>query len=238
MCGRYQLTRKSQHKLQTYYNIDSIQCLKNWEREYNIPPRTVAPIITQQDIQRMFHLGFWSMLHPRSKNLNDATKYSTFNARIETVHQKSTFKEAVKKRRCIIPAEGFFEWIGPKGRKHPLHIRKKNQSFLSMAGLFNLFIPPDSNGQAIYTFTILTTKSSQWMARIHNRMPLILSDQQIDLWLSSFSSLSEINQLLSYSPSPEFECNPVDGRILNSGIIDTPECIVNTEPPLNSLFIQ
>ena len=235
MCGRYQLTRKSQHKVQTYYNIDSIQSLKSWKREYNIPPRTVAPIITQKNIQRVFHLGFWSMLHPSSKNLNDATKYSTFNARIETVHQKLTFKEALKKRRCIIPAEGFFEWIGPKGRKQPLHINKKNKGFLSMAGLFNLFIPPNTNGQAIYTFTILTTKSSPWMARIHNRMTFILSDQQIELWLSSFSSLSEINQLLSSSPSAEFECYPVDGRILNSGLIDNPKCI---EPALNPLFMK
>ena len=238
MCGRYQLTQKSQPNIQSHYHIDYIHSLKNWKRQYNITPRTMAPIITQEDIHRILHLGFWSMLHPQSKTLDDALRYSTFNARTETVHQKSTFKQALEKRRCIIPAEAFFEWIGPKERKQPLHIHKNNQSFLSMAGLFNLFIPPDTNGQAIYTFTILTTKSSRWMARIHNRMPLILSDQKIDLWLSSFSSLSDINQLLSSSPSAEFECYPVDGRILNSGLIDTPECIVNIEASLNPLFIK
>jgi putative SOS response-associated peptidase YedK len=90
----------------------------------------------------------------------------------------------------MVPAEAFYEWVGPKGRRQPLSIGRAGGKLLSLAGLFNYWKPKDSEGSPIATFTVITTAPNQWMTRIHNRMPAILQDDQIFFFSHSPSGQS------------------------------------------------
>ena len=95
-----------------------------------------------------------------------------------------------------MPAEAFYEWVGPKKERQPLNIARADGKLLSMAGLFNYWKPAASEGRPMLTFTVVTTAPSRWMARIHNRMPVILQDNQIDTWLDpTVSDPGQLSQL-------------------------------------------
>jgi putative SOS response-associated peptidase YedK len=212
-------------EIEHYYGVDDANDLDIWERQFNIPPREMAPIILGQKGHRRLTAGFWSLMPPWAETLEYANKVSTFNAKAETVGEKPTFRTAFLKRRCIVPAEAFYEWVGPRGKKQPLHISRRDGGFLSMAGLYNFWKPTNSEGRPIPTFTIVTTEPSQWMARLHNRMPVILQDDQIETWLDpTVSDPLQLGELMM-APTEDFlDCYPVDKALLNSGLIDTPQC--------------
>ena len=127
----------------------------------------MTPIVLRRAGSRHLAAGFWSLLPPWAQRLDYANEISTFNAKAETLAQRSSFKNAFLKRRCIVPAEAFYEWLGPRGKKQPLHIARRDGHFLSMAGLFSYWKQAGSQGRPIPTFTIVTTEPNQWMARIH-----------------------------------------------------------------------
>jgi len=114
MCGRYRLTKRRLLEIENYYGVDDISDLDIWERQFNIPPTEMAPIVFDSNGRRQLTASFWSLLSPRAKSLKDAYKFSTFNAKAETLTQKPSFKYAFLKQRCIVPAEAFYEWVGPK----------------------------------------------------------------------------------------------------------------------------
>lgn len=229
MCGRYRLTRRRMIEIEHYYGVDDVNDLDIWERQFNIPPREMAPIVLHRNGHRRLTAGLWSLLPPWAKHLDYANEISTFNAKAESVAEKPTFRNAFLKRRCIVPAEAFYEWVGPRGKKQPLHISRRDGNFLSMAGLFSYWKPEGSQGRPIPTFTIVTTAPNQWMARIHNRMPVILQDDQIDTWLNpSVSDPGKLGELLKAPPEDFLDCYPVDPKLVNSGLVDTPECLNNT----------
>ena len=120
---------------------------------------------------------------PWAESLEHANQASTFNAKAETLTDRPAYRNAFLKRRCVVPAEAFYEWVGPKKERQPLNIARADGKLLSMAGLFNYWKPAASKGRPMLTFTVVTTAPNQWMARIHNRMPVILQDDQIDTWL-------------------------------------------------------
>src|SRR5215510_14321861 len=177
MCGRYRLTKRRMLEIADYYGIDDIRELDQWQREFNIPPTEVAPIIFDHKGSRHLVQAFWSLIATGTDSLEEARKVSTFNAKVETLMTKPTFTNAFLRRRCIVPAEAFYEWVGPKSGRQPLSIGRVDGKLLSLAGLFNYWKPRDSAG-SIATFTVVTTTPNQWMARIHNRMPALLADDQ------------------------------------------------------------
>jgi putative SOS response-associated peptidase YedK len=182
MCGRYRLTKRRLLEIENYYGVDDVSDLDMWERQFNIPLTEMAPVVFDSEGRRKLTAGFWSLLTPGAESLKDAYKFSTFNAKAETLTQKPSFKEPFLKHRCIVPAEAFYEWIGPKGKRQPLHITRRDGNFLSMAGLVSFWKAAASEGRPIPTFTIVTTLPSEWMKRIHNRMPVILKDDYIEAW--------------------------------------------------------
>ncbi|MEW5977863.1 MAG: SOS response-associated peptidase [Acidobacteriota bacterium] len=224
MCGRYRLTRQRIAEIESYYGVDDVAELEIWQRQFNIPPREMAPIVLRQRGHRRLTAGFWSLLGPWAETLEKANKVSTFNAKAETLTERPAFKNAFLTRRCVVPGEAFYEWVGPKGRKQPLHIFRRDGQFLSLAGLYNFWKPQGSGGRPIPTFTIVTTEPSQWMARIHNRMPVILPDDQIETWLDPGTPPEPLTALLKAPPEDFLECYPVEKSLLNSGLVDAPEC--------------
>jgi putative SOS response-associated peptidase YedK len=234
MCGRFRLTRRRLMEIEGYYGIDDVKDLDIWQRQFNIPPREMAPIILKRGGQRSLTAGLWTLLPPWAKSLDYTNEISTFNAKAEGLAEKPTFRNAFLKRRCIVPAEAFYEWIGPKHKRQPLHISRRDGNFLSMAGLYSYWKPEGSEGRPIPTFTVVTVEPNQWMARIHNRMPAILQDDQIETWLDpAVSDLNQLTNLLKAPPEDFLDSYPVDPKLVNSARVDTPECV----NPINADFL-
>jgi putative SOS response-associated peptidase YedK len=224
MCGRYRLTRRRQLEIEQYYGGDEVNDLDIWERQFNIPPREMAPIVFESHGHRRLTAGLWSLMPPWAETLDHANQVSTFNAKAETLTEKPTFRNAFLKGRCIVPAEAFYEWVGPKGRKQPLNIARRDGKFLSMAGLFSFWKPKGAESRPIPTFTVVTTVPSRWMARIHNRMPALVPDDRITAWLDPTTEASALMEILKPCPEEFLEFYPVEPKLVNSGRMDTPEC--------------
>jgi putative SOS response-associated peptidase YedK len=223
MCGRYRLTKRRMLEIEQYYEIDELADLEIWKREYNIPPREMAPAILEVHGKRRLTVGLWSLMGPWADSLENANRASTFNAKAETLTDRPAYRNAFLKRRCVVPAEAFYEWVGPKKERQPLNIARKNGKLLSMAGLFNYWKPAASQGRPMLTFTVVTTVPSQWMARIHNRMPVILQDNQIDTWLDlTVSDPHQLGELLRPPPEGFLDCYAVS-RQINSVKFDDAE---------------
>jgi len=135
-----------------------------------------------------------------------------------------------------VPAEAFYEWVGPKGRGQPLSIGRADGKLLSMAGLFNYWKPKDSEGSPIAALTIITTAPNQWMSRIHNRMPVILQDNQIDQWLApTASDPHQLAEFLKAPPEDFLDCCLVS-KEMSSGKADDPSFADRIETDFSSLL--
>jgi putative SOS response-associated peptidase YedK len=168
-------------------------------------------ITKEKDIQLMR----WGLVPIwfRGQNELDIAK-TTFNARMETLSEKASFKSLVNSSRCIIPSSGFFEWKHENKQKIPHFIYPTNDSVFSMAGLYDSWMNPHSN-EILYSFTIITSEANDFMAEIHNskkRMPLILNANDEESWLNGEDEIKDF-QLNS---KPDLDAFPVDSKILMS----------------------
>jgi putative SOS response-associated peptidase YedK len=147
------------------------------------------------------------------------------NARAETVAEKPSFRAAFRRRRCLIPADGFYEWkkeVGQK-RKTPIYIRLNSGKPFALAGLWERWY--SSDGSEILSCAIITTRPNEMMVNIHNRMPVILPPESYDLWLDSGEPDREaLQSLLTPYPAGEMHAYPVS-TVVNSPANDRPECI-------------
>jgi putative SOS response-associated peptidase YedK len=224
MCGRYRLTKRRMLEIEDYYGVDEVTDLEMWKREFNIPPREMAPAVLEAHGKRRLTAGLWSLMGPWADSLEHANRASTFNAKAETLTERSAYRNAFLRRRCVVPAEAFYEWVGPKKERQPLNIARADGKLLSIAGLFNYWKPANSQGRPMLTFTVVTTDASRWMARIHNRMPVILQHSQIDTWLDpAVSDPQQLGELLKAPPEDFLDCYPVSRRV-SSVKFDEPEC--------------
>ncbi|MEX0840699.1 MAG: SOS response-associated peptidase [Xanthobacteraceae bacterium] len=175
MCGRYTLISAP----------EAIRALFGYAEQPNFPPRyNIAPaqpiaIVRLADGRRQFALMRWGLLpswvkDPRSFSL-------LINARGETVRDKPAFRAAMRRRRCLVPADGFYEWTQAGGGKQPYYIRLATGGPLAFAGLWETWTGP--NGEEIETAAIVTTAANRRLAAIHDRMPVIVSPDAFDLWL-------------------------------------------------------
>jgi putative SOS response-associated peptidase YedK len=194
MCGRFTITLSkddfirylSKYK-QLEINIDDIT-LPN----YNVAPtENIAAMIKYNDSYRVGPLK-WGFIPSFASD----TKKIIINARSETILEKALFKDSVFHKRCVIFADSFYEWKSVDGRKIPYRIMIKDKKMFAFAGLWSHY---KKDGQSLYTAVILTTKANKLMADIHDRMPVILGDDQIDAWLNApFIEESHIKILASY----------------------------------------
>ena len=172
MCARYALFRKQLFRQQFEIELDDV------EPHYNIAPTDVAPIITGNGSSRKLEMKQWGLVPSWAKDPSIGQKL--INARAETLSEKPSFRAAFKKRRCLVPADGFFEWKGVKGQKQPFFIRMRSHSPFAFAGLWEYWEGTDG---ALVTFTIVTTEPNKLLATVHSRMPAILAESDYDAWL-------------------------------------------------------
>ena len=180
MCGRF---TQAYSWSEVHAFLDVFGAPQNLRPRYNIAPTTTVDVMRSGDGGRELVSMRWGLV-PRwwSKTLKDLP--ATFNARAETVAEKPMFRDAFRKRRCIIPASGFYEWTGEKGDKVPhLFTAGDGSPVLAFAGLWDRWTDPAS-GDEVLSATIIVSGASDWMTPYHDRMPVLLAAADFEGWLS------------------------------------------------------
>jgi putative SOS response-associated peptidase YedK len=147
------------------------------------------------------------------------------NARGETVDSKPSFRQAFRSRRCLVPADGFYEWQKVDGSKQPYLIEPAEEGVMAMAGLWEENQKVSEGDQPIRSFTIITTNANAFMSRLHDRMPVILQPKDFDRWLDpGYQDLPALKALLAPAKDESLRMTPVS-RHVNSPKNDDPRCV-------------
>ena len=175
MCGRYVITSPPAAIRALFGYAEQ----PNFPARYNVAPTQPIPIVRLADAQRHFALMRWGLIPAWVK---DPKTFSLLiNARAESVLDKPAFRNAMRRRRCLIPADGFYEWRETGGRKQAFFVRRKDGAPFAFAGLYETWTGP--NGEELDTAAIVTTNANRTLSVIHDRMPVILPVEAFDLWL-------------------------------------------------------
>ena len=192
------------------------------EPRYNIAPsQPILAVRAEQDARRLEALQ-WGLVPSWAKDITIGSRM--INARGETLAEKPAFKNALLRRRCLIPADGFYEWKKEEGGRQPMHIHRQDGNLFAFAGLWEEWRRPD--GAPLRTCTIITVAPNDLMASIHDRMPAILREEDEAIWLDTehVKDKDEILSLLRPYPDAGLEAYPVS-KIVNAPVNDTPECL-------------
>jgi putative SOS response-associated peptidase YedK len=195
MCGRYDLSESGR----TLKIGDFELILTTSQPRYNVCPTQLAPIIRRRDdLQFSLDDYRWGLIPAWAKDGNSAAK--CINARSETVSEKPMFRSAFRKRRCVVPADGYYEWQMAKPRKLPWRFTRMDRQPLLLAGLWESWRPPGMpEAPEIRTFTILTKVPSPKVSEIHDRMPVILEPDTANLWLDPTTTEDQLRTLCAPS---------------------------------------
>src|SRR6185503_11995697 len=175
MCGRYAITTAPEAIRQLFGYPEQ----PNFPARYNIAPTQPVPIVRMVEGKRQFALVRWGLIPAWVK---DPRGFSLLmNARGESVLEKPAFRNAMKRRRCLFPADGFYEWKRDGATKRPYFVRLKSGEPMAFAGLWESWMGP--NGEEQETAAIVTTNASRSIAHIHDRMPVIVPPEAFDFWL-------------------------------------------------------
>jgi putative SOS response-associated peptidase YedK len=218
MCGRFTLTADGT-VIQQALGLDTTPEVSS---RYNVAPTQPVAVVTG-DNPKTLNFFNWGLIPFWAKDPSIGSRM--INARSETAHEKPSFKAAMKYRRCLIPADGWFEWqaaADPKQKKTPMFIHKDEFEVFAFAGLWERWNSPD--GSEILSCTILTTDATDDLKPLHHRMPVVLSPDDYDAWLLGDDPTTRQSLLKPYTDEP-FSYYPVSTQV-NKPINDTPENIV------------
>ncbi|WP_018921961.1 SOS response-associated peptidase [Salsuginibacillus kocurii] len=210
MCGRFTLTVDLEHLIEQF-TIDEVT-IEEFEVSYNIAPsQQVVAIINNGENNRLGKLR-WGLIPFWAKDKK--VGYKMINARAETVAEKTSFKRALKKQRCIIPADAFYEWKQVDGQKQPYRIHQLDNTIFGFAGLWEKWT--DEDGTDIFSCTIITTKANEFMAEIHGRMPVILPKKHYKEWLHpATQDTHDLQELLQPIESSNLTAHEVSSEVNN-----------------------
>jgi putative SOS response-associated peptidase YedK len=217
MCGRYTL-RTPVEKLAEEFGFDAsaVEVPPN----YNVAPTQEVAAVLSEGGERRLELLRWGLIPSWADDPGIGSRM--INARAETAPDKPSFRRAFRERRCLIPADGFYEWKRTNGAKQPYYIRMKEGRPFAFAGLWESW--NDDGGPEIRSCAILTTAPNALAGEIHDRMPVILPAGSYDAWLDLEAEKEELVSLLAPYPEAEMEAYPVS-RFVNSPSNNDPRCI-------------
>jgi putative SOS response-associated peptidase YedK len=220
MCGRFtfQPTEVVYERFHISNRLDSLV------PRYNIALGQMVPVIMAHSPRRMV-LMRWGLIPHWAKDEKPA--YKMINARAETLTQRPAFRSLLAANRCLVPASGFYEWQGEGREKTPYYIHPEEQPYIAFAGLYDMWMTPTA--EALYTFTIITTEADPFMARLHNRMPVVLERDLEDDWLDAeITSAKEVLGILERSAGVTLDAYPVS-RLVNKPSYESPTLIQRVE---------
>src|ERR1700742_2245826 len=196
MCGRY-VRKSTRREIAAWFGADDDDALE-WSASYNVAPQTFQPVVrlNRDTGQREIVLLRWGLIPYWSKDAKIG--YSTINAKAETVATAPAFRDAFKRRRCLVPADAFYEWqkLDPK-HKQPYAIALNSGELYGFAGLWERW-KNAATGEWLETFTIITTDANQLIAPLHNRMPVIFGRKDYERWLDHDAPQPPLDLLRSF----------------------------------------
>lgn len=225
MCGRFQLSVKGK-QISERYNVEVFDEL--YKPSYNCAPSQRLPVITNEQSDKL-NFFRWGLIPMWAKDPKIGAR--NINTRSETIDQKPSFKNAFKKRRCLIPVNGYYEWR-KDSNKTPHRFFIKNEEIFSLAGIWEKW--NDAEGHEIHTFSIITTVANSMITDIHNRMPVILSPENEHLWLMENNEAFLKSLLVPYQSSKMD--NYTISKNVNSVKNNNPELILRPNYNQNTLF--
>ena len=179
MCGRFTQQRPTSELAQIF---DAEDLTDGPDPRFNVAPTNEASIVVAREERRAIVRYRWGLIPPWANDPKIASR--TFNARAETIATSPMFRDAFKKRRCLVPVDGFYEWHRVGKDRTPLRIFDPDGLPLALAGLWTGRQDPET-GEWKRTFTVITTRPNEFMARIHDRMPVVIAPEQWGLWLDA-----------------------------------------------------
>jgi len=217
VCGRYTLTTPLDELL-AIFDVPGVAF--DYRPRYNIAPTQTAPVLARDDEGRRIGLLRWGLIPFWADD--PAIGNRMINARSETASSKPAFRSAFRSRRCLVLADGFFEWKKEGGGKQPYWIHRPDGEPFTMAGLWERWEPED--GEPIYTFTILTRDATEELRSLHPRMPVVLDRDRGEAWIERDRDREELEALIAPPPEEELTWHPVS-TVVNSPRNDVPECV-------------
>jgi putative SOS response-associated peptidase YedK len=213
MCGRYAITSAPE----AIRRLFGYQEQPNFPPRYNVAPTQPVPIVRLAEGKRQFALVRWGLIPSWVK---DPKSFSLLiNARGESVLEKPAFRNAMRRRRCLFPADGFYEWKREGDRKTPYYVRAKVGGPMAIAGLWEAWMGP--NGEEMETAVIVTTRANRTLAALHDRMPVIIPPDGFDFWLDGAKVDGETASAM-IAPARDdlidvYEVSPAVNRTANDG---------------------
>src|SRR2546426_3402586 len=222
MCGRYAI-----RLLQPVVDLFGVALPADFTPRYNVAPTQDVPVVRAaggSDARRLDLLR-WGLVPSWAPDPSVGNRM--INARAETAATRPAFCDAVRRRRCLVPADGFYEWKKLEGAKHkrPYLFRMKGDKPFAFAGLWDTW---GRGGEKLESFTILTTSPNELVAPVHDRMPVIVAAADFDRWLDPKFNASDVQDVLKPYPAAEMEAVPVSQRV-NSAANDDPGCAERDE---------
>lgn len=219
MCGRFSLTASSE-KLASKFTLKTTP---PFETRYNIAPSLWLPIIALNSSKEIEATPmYWGLIPPWAKEFKIA--FNTINARSETLESKAVFNNAYKSRRCLVPADGFYEWDKGSSPKQPWRFILSSGDLFAFAGLWEEWRSQDGL-QVFQSFTIVTTEANELVGQVHDRMPVILHEEDYEKWLDTAEyPPAKASMLLKPYPAEFMTTYPVS-RNINNPKFDGPTCI-------------
>tara|TARA_B100001964_G_scaffold189115_1_gene210691 strand:+ start:251 stop:943 length:693 start_codon:yes stop_codon:yes gene_type:complete len=222
MCGRKTL-KKDMRSIIEELAIDEWENPEDYFPSYNIAPGQRSPIVIQED-QRIVKLMRWGLVPSWSKD--ESIGYKMINARSETLTEKPAYQGLISKHRCVVIADGYYEWKREGKRKIPYYIFSKGRGLLPMAGLWSSWTGPEGDTQN--TYTVITTEARTTVRTIHHRMPVILNDDTYPNWLN-LENISVTDALFLLQPyTGDLTTHPVS-TLVNSPKNNSPVCIQSAD---------
>lgn len=221
MCGRYVRRSDKQKIAEHFHSNPSPPDLPMPGADYNVAPTTHQPIIRQskETGERELILARWGLVPFFTKDLKEIKGLSTINARAETIATSRTWREPMKKRRCLIPVNAFYEWPKEgKPPKQPYAFELSSRSLFAFAGIWDAW--KDGEGHWLQSYAIVTTEANELMARIHSRMPVILHSRDYDRWLDREETERlplDLMRPFESEAMEMYEANPKVNNVRNNG---------------------
>lgn len=217
MCGRFSLITETRHLLDYYGLVEPVRFKGS---RFNIAPSQDVAAVVGINGERHLEYFRWGLIPSWAKDSKPG--YSTINARAETVATKPAFRHAFRQHRCIIPADGFYEWQGTPGHKHPWRIEPEDKhAFFSFAGLWETW---EGNGEVIRSCSIIVTEANEAIRPIHERMPVMLPRENWSAWLDQKTDLGTLQSILR-DPSAETIRSYRVGTHVNNPNNDDADCL-------------
>lgn len=217
MCGRFSLTA-TPADVQAAFGVPAVPALP---ARYNVAPsQQVAVVRLGESGARELVLMRWGLIPGFAKD--PSVGYRMINARAETLADKPSFRDAFRRRRCLVLADGFYEWQGGPFGKTPHYIRSKDGRPFAFAGLWDRWRSPE--GEVVESCTIVTTEANDTVRALHDRMPVMLGQADLEVWLDPRTDRTTLEALLVPAPVDALESYPVSS-LVNRPANEGPECI-------------